>query len=178
MTFYQQKPSCFCWQFLYNSIPLACDLLRDNTYFCGTVRFNRHGFPSSLKPTRADVKALRKRESKFCRHGNLLASVWKDTKLVHFLSTQSNPAGEHTVNWKAKGRNKRSNSYSSRYCWLQQKHGWSGSEWATMPILCRGQKVSQVVALPSFVLHWCEHSQCSHSRVSGRQSSLKNPVEI
>ena len=27
------------------SIPLACDLLRDNTYFCGTVHFNRRGFP-------------------------------------------------------------------------------------------------------------------------------------
>ena len=88
----------------FTSIPLACDLLRDNTYFCGTVRFNRHGFPSSLKPTRADVKALRKGESKFCRRGNLVASVWKDTKLVHFLSTQSNPVGEHTVNRKQKDR--------------------------------------------------------------------------
>ena len=84
----------------FTSIPLACDLLRDNTYFCGTVRFNRRGFPSSLNPTQADVKALRKGESKFCRRGKLVASVWKDTKLVHFLSTQSNPVGNHTVNRK------------------------------------------------------------------------------
>ena len=28
------------------SIPVACDLLRDNTYFCGTVHYNRRGFPS------------------------------------------------------------------------------------------------------------------------------------
>ena len=44
------------------------------------------------------MKALRKGKSKFCRRGNLVPSVWKDTKLVHFLSTQSNPVGEHTVN--------------------------------------------------------------------------------
>lgn len=86
----------------FTSIPLACDLLRDKTHFCGTVRSNRRGFPSSLNPTRADVKALRKGESKFCRCRNLVASVWKDTKLVHFLSTQSNPVGEDTVNRKQK----------------------------------------------------------------------------
>ena len=88
----------------FTSIQLACDLLRDNTYFCGTVCFNWHGFPSSLNPIRADVKALRKGESKFWGRGNLVASVWKNTKLVHFLSTQSNPVGEHTVNRKQKVR--------------------------------------------------------------------------
>lgn len=53
-----------------------------------------------LSPTCADVKALRKGESKFCRRGNLVASVWKDTKLVCFLSTQSNPVGMDVVNRK------------------------------------------------------------------------------
>lgn len=53
-----------------------------------------------MSPQKAEVKALRKGESKFYRHGNLVASVWKDTKLVCFLSTQSNPVGNEIVNRK------------------------------------------------------------------------------
>lgn len=73
-------------------------MLRDKTYLCGTIRSNRRGFPNGLSPQKAEVKALRKGESKFYRHGNLVASVWKDT--VCFLSTQSNPVGDETVNRK------------------------------------------------------------------------------
>ncbi len=50
------------------------------------------------------MKALRKGESKFYCRGNLVASVWKDTKLVCFLSTQSNPVGNETVNRKQRDR--------------------------------------------------------------------------
>ena len=64
----------FCDNF-FKSIPLACDLLRDKTYLCGTIRSNRRGFPSSWSPQKAEVKALQKGESKFCCHGNLVASV-------------------------------------------------------------------------------------------------------
>ena len=56
---------------------------------CGTIRSNHPGFPNSLSQQTAEV-----------RHGNLVASVWKDTKLVCFLSTQSNPVGDQTVNRK------------------------------------------------------------------------------
>ena len=89
----------FCDNF-FTSIPLACDLLREQTYLCGTIRSNRHGLPASLLPKNAEVKALRKGESRFRRRGNLVASVWKDTKLVSFLSTQSNPVGDDHVNRK------------------------------------------------------------------------------
>lgn len=89
----------FCDNF-FTSIPLACDLLREQTYLCGTIRSNRHGLPASLLPKNAEVKALRKGESRFCRRGNLVASVWQDTKLVSFLSTQSNPVGDDHVNRK------------------------------------------------------------------------------
>lgn len=87
----------FCDNF-FTSIKLACDLLRDETYLCGTIRANRRGFPKALSPQRPEIKALRKGESKFYRRGNLVASVWKDTKLVCFLSTESNPVGDETVN--------------------------------------------------------------------------------
>lgn len=89
----------FCDNF-FTSIKLACDLLRDETYMCGTIRPNRRGFPNGLSPQKAEVKALRKGESKFYRRGNLVASVWKDTRLVCFLSTQSSPVGDKTVNRK------------------------------------------------------------------------------
>ena len=61
---------------------------------------NRQGFPDGLSPQKVKVKAFQKGESKFYRHGNLVASVWKDTKLVCFLSTQLNPVGNQTVNRK------------------------------------------------------------------------------
>lgn len=89
----------FCDNF-FTSIRLACDLLRDETYMCGTIRPNRQGFPQGLRPQTPDVKAMRKGESKFYRRGNLVATVWKDTKLVCFLSSQSNPVGDETVNRK------------------------------------------------------------------------------
>ena len=55
---------------------------------CGKIRSNRRGFPNSLSLQTAVVKGLRKGESKFYGRGNLVASVWRDTKLVCFLSTQ------------------------------------------------------------------------------------------
>ena len=41
-------------------------------------------------------------KTKKCREKtfDLVLSVWKDTKLVCFLSTQSNPVGDQTVNRK------------------------------------------------------------------------------
>lgn len=72
----------FCDNF-FTSIPLACDLLREQTYLCSTIQSNRHGIPASLSMNNAEVKALRKGESKFQRRGILVASVWKDTKLQY-----------------------------------------------------------------------------------------------
>ena len=92
----------YCDNF-FTSIKLACDLLRDDTYICGTIRSNHRGFPNSLSPQTAEVKGLRKDQSKFYRRGNLVASVWKDTELVCFLSTQLNPVGDQTVKRKCDG---------------------------------------------------------------------------
>ena len=45
-------------------------------------------------------ESLRKGKSKFYRCGDLVASVWKDTKLVCSLSIQSNSVGDQMVNRK------------------------------------------------------------------------------
>ena len=66
-------------------------LLEQRPHFCFIVQGLR---------SEAEAKGLQKGESKFHHRGNLVASVWKDTKLVCFLSTQSNPVGDQTVNRK------------------------------------------------------------------------------
>ena len=61
---------------------------------------NRKDIPKELAVTNREVKALRQGGSIFCCKNNLVATAWKDKKVVHFLSTQSNPVGNDTVNHK------------------------------------------------------------------------------
>ena len=89
----------FCNNFL-PQFPLLVVYFAIKLTFAGTIGSNRHDFPSSLQPNKAEVKALQKGESRFRRCGNLVATVWKDTKLVSFLSTRPNPVGDETVNRK------------------------------------------------------------------------------
>ena len=67
---------------------------------CATTRANRKGFPKELALTNPQVKRLKQGESLFRRKDNLVATAWKDKRVVHFLSTQSNPVGDETVNRK------------------------------------------------------------------------------
>ena len=50
------------------------------------------------------MKALRRGESLFRRKGGVVATVWKDKKLVSFLSTQCEVRGNETVSQKQKDR--------------------------------------------------------------------------
>ena len=84
----------FCDNF-FTSVQLAGDLLRNNFYLCDTTRSNRTDSP-------AEVKALRGGESLFRRKGGVVATVWKDKKLVSFLSTQCEVRGNDTVSRKQK----------------------------------------------------------------------------
>ena len=88
--------------FFYNyftSVRLAEDLLANNLYLCGTTRSNRTDFSGDLKPNNAEVKALRRGELLFRSKGNV-ATVWKDKKVVAFLSTQCKVGGNDTVQQK------------------------------------------------------------------------------
>ena len=84
----------------FSIVKLVEDLLKDGIYSCGTTRANRKDFPKELAATNREVKALQQGESIFCRKNNLVATARKDKKVVHFLSTQSNPVGNDTVNRK------------------------------------------------------------------------------
>ena len=82
----------------FTSIPLLEDLYIQGLYGCGTVRNNRKGFPADLKKprdvkNRGDLQVLQKGNS------NLTASVWKDKKLGHHLSTMSQPGDIQHLSW-------------------------------------------------------------------------------
>ncbi|XP_053372688.1 piggyBac transposable element-derived protein 4-like [Mercenaria mercenaria] len=74
----------------FTSVPLMKQLLDNGLYACGTVRTNCVGFPAELKKpnnvkNRGEFKVLQKGDTP------LTASVWKDKKHVHHLSTLSQP---------------------------------------------------------------------------------------
>ena len=81
----------------FSSVKLSEDLLKDAIYSCGTVRANRKGYPKELAKKAVTVKRLSHGEHLFRRKNNLVATAWKDKKVVNFLSTQSNPVGNETV---------------------------------------------------------------------------------
>ena len=88
----------FCDNF-FTSVSLPEDLLNDNNYLCGTTRAIRKDFPKELA-NNLQVKRFKQRESLFRRREDLVATVWKDKRFINFLSTESNPTGEETVNRK------------------------------------------------------------------------------
>ena len=92
------------WDSSFTSVRLAEDLLRNNLYLCGATRLNQTDFPADLKPHKAELKALHRGESLFRRKGGVVATVWKDKKLVSFLSTQCEVRGNETVSQKQKDR--------------------------------------------------------------------------
>lgn len=84
----------------FSTVKLAEDLLEDQIYSCATTRANRKDFPKDLAANNPHVKRLKQAEALFRRKNNVIATTWKDKKLVHFISTESNPVGNETVNRK------------------------------------------------------------------------------
>lgn len=72
------------------------------------------------------VKALQQGESIFCHRSNLVATTWKNKKVVCFLSMQCNPVGNDTVNHKRHGTVIQVQSAPVVKCY-NWKHGWRGS---------------------------------------------------
>ncbi|XP_052775666.1 piggyBac transposable element-derived protein 4-like isoform X1 [Mya arenaria] len=73
----------------FTGLPLLESLLGNGLYGCGTVRENRIGFPKDLKKPR-DVR--QRGEFKVLQKDAVVATVWKDKRLVYHLSTLSQPA--------------------------------------------------------------------------------------
>ena len=131
----------FCNNF-FTSVSLAEDLLNNNIYQCGTTSAHREDFPKELAANNAQVKHLKQGESLFRRREDLVTTVRKDERFVHFLSTLSNPTGEETVNQKQQdGTIIQVLSVTRSVAWL----------------LCRRNKIEKMVAVSFLVLCGCKH---------------------
>ncbi|KAL0979753.1 hypothetical protein UPYG_G00189190 [Umbra pygmaea] len=73
----------------FTSVPLMQRLLRDGLYACGPTHSGRRGYPEVLRP--CNVGKLSPGEFYQCQHGNLVATVTRDTKVVSCLSSNSAP---------------------------------------------------------------------------------------
>ncbi|XP_052263387.1 piggyBac transposable element-derived protein 4-like [Dreissena polymorpha] len=75
----------------YTSPKLAHFLASKEIYTCGTVRTNRHGYPQELVKTKAEARQLPGGHFDWMQCGSLVATSWKDNKMVYFLSTAHMP---------------------------------------------------------------------------------------
>ncbi|KPP62821.1 piggyBac transposable element-derived protein 4-like [Scleropages formosus] len=73
----------------FTSVSLLQRLLRDGLYACGTTQQSRHGFPDMLKLR--NVGKLAPGEFFQCQHGNIVATVMRDTKVISCLSSNCTP---------------------------------------------------------------------------------------
>jgi hypothetical protein len=76
----------------FSSVDLAEELLRNNTYCCGTARSNRKKYPTTLKKV-----TLERGQHKSQLVGNVQCFVWKDRKNIDFLQTVCDPNTTTTV---------------------------------------------------------------------------------
>ena len=80
----------------FTGVELAQNLLADGIYSCGTIRSNRKNIPEDLKPH--IKKGLKERGDYNVRQdGNLVFTIWQDTKIVSMLSMNSQPTAQHNV---------------------------------------------------------------------------------
>ena len=80
----------YCDNF-FTSATLFEDLLKDKIYACGTYNHTRKCYPKCLK-ARAKSGLKNRGDYLYSQCGNLLVSLWQDTKTVSCLSTNQSPA--------------------------------------------------------------------------------------
>ncbi len=88
---------------IFTSIALFQKLLEDKIYATGTLHSNRKGFPQDLLD-KVKRGLLSRGDTVSGQSGNLVATVWQDTKLVTILSSQHNPSDITTVQRKKSDR--------------------------------------------------------------------------
>ena len=61
------------------------------TYLCGTARTRRIGFPADLVKTKRQEREMDRGDSDWRHCAGLVATVWKDKRLVYYLSSTHAP---------------------------------------------------------------------------------------
>ena len=79
----------------FSSISLLSKLLEEGMYACGTIRTNCKEYLSEIG---AEAKRFNRSQSSFCQCGNLVATAWKDNKVVNVVSTLASPTDTTCVN--------------------------------------------------------------------------------
>nr|XP_022343981.1 uncharacterized protein LOC111137045 [Crassostrea virginica] len=79
---------------------LVRTLLQNGIYCCGTVKSDSGGFPEELR-----CPNLRRGETLQMQHDQVIATAWKDKKMVHVLSTNCSPLGDGPVVRRTRGGN-------------------------------------------------------------------------
>ena len=87
---------CVYMDNFFTSIPLFQRLLDDGIYATGTMRTNRKKFPGDLLSVAKKGLASRG-DMEFRQDGNMVVTVWQDTKPVTIMSTQHDPDVTATV---------------------------------------------------------------------------------
>ena len=93
--------------FVFDNSFCSADLMQSlesrETYACRTVRMNRRDFPPDIQ-----CRKLVRGKIRSCQCENLVATMWKDKRLVTLLSTNTAPDAEiQAVEERANGRRKR-----------------------------------------------------------------------
>ena len=83
----------------FTSINLLTKLLSEGTYGCGTIRTNRKQYLSEIS---VEAQRFQRGESAFRQSGNLVATAWKDNKVVNVASTLSDPSETTSVDRRQK----------------------------------------------------------------------------
>ena len=87
----------------YTSPTLALDLYSHSTHLTGTLKIGRTGVPQLVKDQFAELspESTPRGTGAYVRDGNLVYSIWKDTKCIMVLSSQHPGHSEGTVvrNW-------------------------------------------------------------------------------
>ena len=78
----------------FTSITLLDKLLAQGTYGCGTIRTNRKNFLSEISE---EAKKFQRGGSVFRQCGKIVATAWKDNKVVNVASTLADPTELTTV---------------------------------------------------------------------------------
>ena len=79
----------------FSSIDLCTKLLSEGIYACGTIRTNRKKFPTEISE---QAKRFQRGGSTFRQCGNVVATSWKDNRVVNVVSTLASPNETTTVN--------------------------------------------------------------------------------
>ena len=94
----------YCDNFFTNAA-LFQDLQKDDIYACGTYNSTRKCYPRDLKG-KAKSGLGSRGSTEYRQDGNLLVTLWQDTKTVSVLSTNCQPHCEITVSRRQKNGNR------------------------------------------------------------------------